>query len=867
MPTHDGIAGNMGFLDLKSEILDQDMCARCGACVAVCPPGFLSISDDHMPVPAVAPDSMSCDDCTLCLDVCPGKDTATPPSETRIFGRRRTPGERWTGIFRQSLVLTSTNPRVLAGAAAGGAGTTFMLTALRSGLADAVIVVGRDANRPWVPAALITDSEDEVIRCGQTSYCLTPNLQLLRDPRFKRIALVGVPCEIQAVRKMQNVVPPPEVAEKVVLTVEIACASSTKLAGTEYLITEKLGIPLKEVTELRYREGEYPGEFTVKTRNGQRRSLPFFGVVDEFKRHKTHRCLVCGDWWSGLADVSISDGDPNIYASSQSGAKPPRQSTVMTRTEQGEKIVQAAVQLGLASVRSRAFISEDNLGLQRKRFRYASFAKAMPNRVPTPPAKYEETETLLSDTEVIDRMAFHMKIAPSQPGEAAAVGRQRAPVTIGFDVTSAREIVWRPPGDKAIAQRVAFAAALADGTSTIRNIPKSDDIESNLSILRQLGVDIWEAADASIVIGGRGLRGLTPPGNKATLSPGNSATTARILISILAGNPGEFRIDGNELLRRRPMEWVVEPLRRAGAHIVYESSRGRLPAHIRGSTLGAISHEVEVFSAQPVSALLFGGLQASGKTVIHRRAKARDHTERLLRSLGVTVDETETMVRMNPPERLPPFNLTLPGDISTASLPIACVVASPLPRRLVIEDVGINETRTGFIRTLQAMGAAIEIEPKGMEGNEPVGRIIVESGHPLRGIDVGGASLVQSMIDELPMLAALVARAEGRTVIRDAQELKDKDTNRITTTVAALSPFDVKIEGREDGFVIEPSELSSAKSLALPPDHRVIFAAMTLASSLEEPTTMSGWEKVSVSFPGCLELLGQLASVSHFEKV
>ena len=184
----------------------------------------------------------------------------------------------------------------------------------------------------------------------------------------------------------------------------------------------------------------------------------------------------------------------------------------------------------------------------------------------------------------------------------------------------------------------------------------------------------------------------------------------------------------------------------------------------------------------------------------------------------------------------------------------------------MIEDVGINETRCGFVRTLQEMGAGIEIVPTGMEGNEPVGRIVVESGHQLRGIEFGGASLIQSMIDELPMLAALAARADGRTVIRDAQELKDKDTDRIATTVAALRPFGVKIERAEDGFVIEPSDLSGAKSLLLPPDHRVIFAAMTLASSLEEPTTMSGWEKVSVSFPGCLDLLGQLASVSHLKR-
>ena len=857
----------MPFVDLRSEILDHDMCARCGACVAVCPREWLALDNEGVPAPAIEPEAMSCGECTLCLQVCPGKDTTTPRSEFRIFGRSRTRTERWTGIFRRSLLLTSTDPRILAGAAAGGAGSVLLLTALRSRLVDAVIVVGRDSKRPWVPAAVITNDEEEVIRCAQTSYCITPNLQLLRDPRFSRVAVVGVPCEIQAIQKMKNLVPPPVVADKVVLTLEIACASSTRLAGTEYLITERLGISLQDVHEMRYRDGEYPGEFAVKTRDGQRRSLAFYQVVDEFKLFKTHRCLTCGDWWSGLADVSISDGDPNIYASSQSGARPPRQSTVMVRTPQGEKIVKAAVQLGMATVTPRAFIAEDNLGLQRKRFRYASFAEAMPNRVPTPPVDYKETEALLTDTEVIDRMAYHTPIRPSHVGVSAAGQRDKAPVTIGLNRASAREILWRAPGDKAIAQRAAFAAALADGTSAIHNVPHSDDIESNFNILRQLGVDIWEAADTSFVIGGRGLRGLTLLEKGLTLSPGNSATTARILMSLLAGTPGEFRIDGNEFLRRRPMEWIVEPLREAGADIIYEAEPGRLPTHIRGLKLGAINHQIDVFSAQPVSALLFAGLQSSSATVISRRARARDHTERLLRHLGVALDETETTIRMTPPERLPSFDLTLPGDISTAALPIACVVASPFSRRLVIEDVGINETRSGFVRTLQAMGAGIEIEPKSMEGSEPVGRIIVESGHKLRAIDVGGVSLIQSMIDELPLLAALAARADGRTVIRGAQELKDKDTDRIETTVGALRPFGVRIEGRNDGFVVEQSELSGAKSLVLPPDHRVIFAAMTLASSLEEPTTMSGWERVSVSFPGCLELLAQLASVSHFEEV
>lgn len=848
----------MPFADLKTEILDEDLCARCGACVAVCPPAWLLVGDDGAPVTTIEPSMMSCGECSLCLDVCPGRDTETPRSENRIFGRARTPEERWTGIYRESLHLASTDPRVLRGSAAGGAGTSLLLASLRSGLADAVVVVGRDMAHAWVPTARITDDEDTVMRCGQTSYCITPNIQLLRDSRFSRIAMVGVPCEIQAVQKMKNLDPVPEVAEKVVLTLEIACASSTRRAGTEYLITEKLGVELKDVAEMRYRDGEYPGEFAVRTRGGERRALPFHELVDAFKRFKTHRCLVCADWWSGLADVSISDGDPNIYATSQTGEKPPRESKVMVRTEQGQRIVEAAVELGMVGVRPVPFVPEDNLGLQRKRFRYASFAQSMPHRVPTPPVDYEERDALLSDNEVIDRMSRHEAIRTEK---AAASG---SPISIMAKPGGAStETVWRPPGDKSISQRLAFAAALSDGTSTIRNVLRSEDTENNLAILRQLGADIWEAADGSLVIGGRGLRSLTPPDDGAVLNPGNSATTARILIALLAGTPGTFRVDGNALLRKRPMEWIVSPLRAAGADIVYEVTAGRLPVRIRGVRLAPISHDVTVFSAQPVSALLFAGLQSAGPTLIRRRVKARDHTERLLRYLGADIEESETLARLSPPHRLPAFDLTVPGDVSAAALPIAATIISPRPQRLVVEGVGVNETRTGFIRTLQAMGADIAIETDAMMGGEPVGRIVAASGAPLRGIEIAGDTLVQSMIDELPLLAAVAAHAEGTTVIRDAEELKDKDTDRIATTVATLRPFGVQIEPRADGFEIQGSTLASPTDLQLPPDHRVIFAAMALASTLAEPTTLRGWERVSVSFPECLDVLGQLARVER----
>jgi coenzyme F420 hydrogenase subunit beta len=851
----------MPFAELKQQILDQDMCARCGACAAVCPQGWLTIGDDGAPLPTIDVQAIDCGECNLCLDVCPGRDPDTPRSEKRIFGRTRTAAERWTGIFEQSLLLASADARVLKRAAAGGAGTSLLLAALRSNFADAVVVIGRERDRPWAPAALITDDEEELLNCAQTSYCITPNLQTLRDPRFKRVAVIGVPCEVQAIGKMKNLDPVPAVAEKVVLTLEIACASSTRRAGTEHLITEKLGIALSDVSEMRYRDGDYPGAFTVTTRDGARHSLPFFELVDDFKRFKTHRCLSCGDWWSGLADVSISDGDPNIYASSQTGARPPKQSMAMVRTAAGREILRIAEELGLIGAQPAAFDPETNLGLQRKRFRYASFVKAMPQRVPTAPVAHAEVDTLLTDDEVVTRMANHRPVADRDQRD----GPTTKPIRVSLGNSRRREIVFRPAGDKAIIQRAMFAAALAEGTSSIRNVPPSDDIRHNTAVLRRLGVDIWVAADGSYVVTGRGLRGLAAPSDGTALDVGNSATTARILLGLLAGAAGEFRVDGNALLRQRPMDWVVAPLVRAGADIAYEGARGRLPLRIRGARLAGISHDVGVFSAQPVSALLFAGLQGAAPSIINRLVRARDHTERLLRRLGVGIEDTETQVRLTPPDRLPAFELSVPGDISSAAFAIACVVASPIPRRLTIEGVGVNPTRTGFLQALVDMGAAIEIVSTGSEGGEPVGTVMVESGRALRGVEIGGDAFVQSMIDELPLLAAVAARASGRTVIRNASELKDKDTDRIATTAATLRAFGVRIEARADGWSVEESDLVSPRSFQLPPDHRVIFAAMTLASLLTEPTTFSGWERVSVSFPDCLDLLGQLASVERAE--
>jgi len=329
---------------------------------------------------------------------------------------------------------------------------------------------------------------------------------------------------------------------------------------------------------MRYRDGEYPGEFAVTTRDGKRHALPFFELVDEFKRFKTHRCLACGDWWSGLADVSISDGDPNIYASSQTGARPPRQSMTMARTAAGREILRVAEELGLIESRPAAFQPETNLGLQRKRFRYAAFVKATPQRAPTAPVAYDEPDALLSDAEVISRMANHRPVADEDRRAAPA----ETAIRISLDESRRDDVVFRPRGDKSISQRAMFAAALAQGTSSVRNVPASDDLQCNLAVLRQLGVDVWEAADSSYVVAGRGLRGLAAPaaGQRSTsetrppprafssvcslAAPENSGSTAMrscAAVRWIGGRPARARGRRHRLCRRARPTAVAHPRR------------------------------------------------------------------------------------------------------------------------------------------------------------------------------------------------------------------------------------------------------------------------------------------------------------------
>lgn len=398
----------MTFLDLRRAILETDLCASCGACAAVCPQDIIGLSADD-PVPFLlhgVNEANMCGGCTSCLDVCPGLDPSVEKSESRIFGRERLAGERWTGITGRTYQARAVDARLRHAASAGGATTALLVAALEDRLIDAALVVGRDPERPWVPVPRLVSTVDDILDCAGASYCITPTLQLLRDAPYERVGVVGLACQVEALQKMRNLFEVPEVARKVALVIEIACASNTRRAGTEHLIEDRLRVPLVEVSTMRYRDGEYPGEFIVSDRQGERHSLPFHDLVLAFKKFKTNRCLVCPDWWSGLADISIADGDPNIFNRSQTGAAAEGTSLLITRTAVGDHLLDRALARGALDVRMDDFDPESSLGLQRKRHRYAHFAKLKPTAVPTPPVAADESLRIMTDDEVIDRMSL-----------------------------------------------------------------------------------------------------------------------------------------------------------------------------------------------------------------------------------------------------------------------------------------------------------------------------------------------------------------------------------------------------------------------------------------------------------------------------
>lgn len=419
----------------------------------------------------------------------------------------------------------------------------------------------------------------------------------------------------------------------------------------------------------------------------------------------------------------------------------------------------------------------------------------------------------------------------------------------------------RPHPDKAISQRSTIIAALGDGVSRISNLADCRDVRRNLDCLVDLGIALDTTAPNEIEIRGRGPLAISP--QNVTLDAGNSATTARLLAATVAGSRAEVVITGNDALRARPMAEVIGPLREIGAQFLEVAPGGHLPFRVRGGRLAGGTASITVDSAQPVSAALLAAALADGPSTIVRRVPARDHTERLLRWVGVQIHETAQSLYVEP-RPWGPFELQIPGDPSGAAYLAGVHLVSPSSDRpLVIRDVCVNPRRLGFFEVVKRMGVLVEISNQRDLGPEPFADLTVRATGPLQAVTISSPELVQSAIDELPMIAALAAQAEGETRIENAFDLKGKDTDRVATTVDLLRQFGVRASPTPDGLVVRQSEVRWPTLVHLPNDHRVIFAGILLGLLAGGYGDMVGAQGVATSHPQALNELALWVMVNR----
>ena len=408
----------------------------------------------------------------------------------------------------------------------------------------------------------------------------------------------------------------------------------------------------------------------------------------------------------------------------------------------------------------------------------------------------------------------------------------------------------RVPGDKSISHRAVLLGSLSRGVCRVRNFAGSQDCLHTVGCMRDLGVDIEEFGDTTLEIAGVGLRGLDEPQN--VLDVGNSGTTARLLAGLLAGQSFHSVITGDDSLRRRPMMRVVGPLREMGAHISGPENGRFAPLTIVGGDVRPISYSLPLASAQVKSAILIAGLYAIGETEIREPTATRDHTERMLRLMGKKVNTTDGRIKMSGGGELFPFDVEIPGDISSAAFLVTATLLCP-DSHLTVRDVGTNPTRTGVVQVLTEMGAKVSIVNQRIDDSEPVADLHAETS-TLRGIDIGG-EMIPRVIDELPIIAVAATQARGRTRVSGAEELRRKETDRIRATVQELSTLGAKIEEHRDGFTIHgPTPLRGARCRSHG-DHRIAMALAVAGLIAEDETHIEGTDCVDVSFPGFFQTL------------
>ena len=416
-----------------------------------------------------------------------------------------------------------------------------------------------------------------------------------------------------------------------------------------------------------------------------------------------------------------------------------------------------------------------------------------------------------------------------------------------YRVVAARSLVGELaiPGDKSISHRYAILASIADGTSEIDNYSPAADCASTLRCVEGLGVH-FNRDSHHVSVRGAGLNGLRAP--TATLDAGNSGTTLRLLSGVLAGQRFESVITGDDSLRRRPMGRVVEPLTRMGASI--QAEEGKFPPlRIRGGDLKAIRYEAPIPSAQVKSCILLAGLYASGATTVAESVATRDHTELALIEFGAPLDRASGLATIAPPACLSARDLSVPGDISSAVFLIAAALLLP-GSQVRLTNVGLNATRTAVLDLFQSMGAPIRITNCRTLAGEPRGDIEVQSA-TLSGCEISGAASAQ-MIDELPMLAALGPFTERGVAIRDARELRVKETDRIAAMADNLRQMGARVEPLPDGLIVSGRDGGPLHGAEIDPrgDHRLAMAMAVAGLASAGETVIHDADCVGVSFPG-----------------
>jgi len=435
------------------------------------------------------------------------------------------------------------------------------------------------------------------------------------------------------------------------------------------------------------------------------------------------------------------------------------------------------------------------------------------------------------------------------------VGRRDGRKTTGavrFDPAGPLRGALRPPPDKSVSHRAALIAAMAEGYTSIEGYLDAADTRSTLAAVAALGAGVEGQPGASLRIAGVGLRGAAP----AAIDVGNAGTLLRLLPGWLAGQEtGGWALDGDDSIRRRPVDRVAEPLRLMGARI--ECRDGRLPPlRIEAAPLRGIDYELPVASAQVKSCLLFAGLLAEGETRIAEPLPTRDHSERMLAAAGAEIERGERAVTVRPAVRLEAGEIAVPADFSSAAFFLVAGLLVP-GSDVTAAGVGLNPTRTGLLTILRRMGAQIEVEEEGERGGEPSGRVRVRTAH-LRGTEVGGGE-VPLAIDELPLVALAACFAEGETTIRDAAELRRKESDRIESVATALRALGAEVETSEDGMRIAGAGGLRGGAIESGGDHRIAMLGAIAGLASEQGVEVDGIEAAAVSYPGFEADLARLA--------